>query len=156
MARVEHSRLLTHGECALVAEVFGPALDPRAVTLRRGKWFPFQPRTVVMAPDGHVWFHPKGAEWRADFAAAGLASRTLLVHELTHVWQHQQGVNLVVRRYPLMRYAYLPLTPGKPFGAYNLEQQASIVADAYFIAQGATVPGAPPLAAYRALIPFGT
>ena len=154
MARIEHSRPLTPGERMLAARVFGTALDAGRVTLRRGKWFPFQPRDVTMAPDGHVWFHPNGSEWRDDFAAAGLASRTLLVHELTHVWQHQTGINLVLRRYPLMRYAYLPLKPGKPFAAYNLEQQACIVADAYFIAQGARVPGAPPLATYQALLPF--
>lgn len=154
MARVEHSRPLTPGERALAAGVFGSTLDPDRVTLRRGKWFPFQPRAVTMAPDGHVWFHPHGSEWRDDFAAAGLASRTLLVHELTHVWQHQRGVNLVLRRYPFMRYAYLPLEPGKPFAAYNLEQQACIVADAYLVGQGARVAGAPLLAAYAALLPF--
>ncbi len=91
MPRVHHARPLTPGERAIAASVFGAALDPGPVTLRRGKWFPFQPRHVVMAPDGHVWFHPRGIEWRDDFAAAGLASRALLVHELTHVWQRQQG-----------------------------------------------------------------
>ena len=154
MARVRHSRSLTPGERAIAAAVFGDALDPAPVTLRRGKWFPFQPRRVVMAPDGHVWFHPEGLEWRDDFAAAGLASRALLVHELTHVWQHQRGVNLLLRRRPFARYAYLPLTPGKPFGAYGIEQQACIVADAYLLREGARVTDAPPLAVYRALLPF--
>ncbi len=156
MARIEHSRPLTRGERALTARVFGDALDPEPVTLRRGKWFPFQPRAVIMAPDGHVWFHPEGLEWRDDFATAGLASRALLVHELTHVWQVQRGINLILRRRPFARYRYLPLTPGKPFAAYGIEQQACIVADAYFIAEGARVPGAPGLDAYAALIPFGS
>ena len=153
-ARTEFARPLTAGERAIAAQVFGTALDPGPVTLRRGKWFVFQPRGTVMAPDGHIWFHPKGGEWRDDFAAAGLASRTLMVHELTHVWQRQCGINLILARRPFARYAYLPLIPGKPFAAYGIEQQACIVADAYFIAAGARVPGAPPLAAYAALIPF--
>lgn len=154
MKRTRTARPLTPGERALAARVFGSALDPAPVTLRRGKWFPFQPRRTVMAPDGHVWFHPHGPEWRDDFAAAGLASRTLLIHELTHVWQRQRGVNLVLARRPFARYAYLPLVPGKPFAAYGIEQQACIVADAYVIAEGARVPGAPPLAVYAALLPF--
>jgi len=155
MARIEHVRPLTPGERAIVAQVFGRALDPAPVTVRRGKWFPFQPRTVVMAPDGHVWFHPRGSEWRDDFSTAGLASRTLFVHELVHVWQRQCGLNLVLRRRPFARYRYLPLHPGKPFSAYGIEQQACIVADAYFMSQGAHLPNAPSRDVYAALIPFG-
>ncbi len=155
MARVEASRPLTLGERDIAQRVFGDALDPAPVTLRRGKWFPFQPAEVTMAPDGHVWFHPRGPEWRDDFARASLASRALLVHELTHVWQHQQGVNLILRRRPFARYRYLPLIAGKRFASYGIEQQACIVADAYLLAEGARVSGAPPLATYTALIPFG-
>ena len=148
-------RGLTEGERAIAASVFGAALALDAVTLRLRKWFPFQPRATVMAPDGHLWFHPRGHEWRDDFAAAGLASRALFVHELVHVWQRQRGINLVLRRPPLARYRYLPLKPGKAFTAYGFEQQACIVQDAYFIREGGRVAGAPGLATYAALIPFG-
>lgn len=154
MARAEHVRALSPGERALVGSVFGGAVDPDPVTVRRGRWFPFQPRGTVMAPDGHLWFHPQGVEWRDDFAAAGLASRALFVHEMVHVWQHQSGIRLPLRRMPWARYRYLPLTPGKPFAAYGIEQQACIVADAYFIDEGARVADAPPLATYAALMPF--
>jgi hypothetical protein len=154
MARIEASRSLTPGERVLAAHVFGAALDPTRVTLRRGKWFPFQPRRVVMAPDGHVWFHPKGVEWRDDFAVAGVASQALLIHELTHVWQAQSGVNLIAARRPFARYAYLPLVPGMAFAAYGIEQQACIVADAFLLGRGVHVHGAPPLKDYAALIPF--
>ena len=154
MASIEAQRGLTPGECAIARSVFGEALDLPRITLRRGKWFAFQPRRVTMAPDGHVWFHPKGHEWRDDFAAAGVASRALLVHELVHVWQHQCGINLVWRRPPFARYQYLPLVPGTAFAAYGLEQQACIVADAYSITQGAEVRDAPDPAVYAALIPF--
>lgn len=154
MARIDFSRPLTPGERDLAVNVFGSALDLAPITLRRGKWFPFQRRNVVMAPDGNIWFHPKGIEWRDDFAAAGLASRTLLVHELVHVWQHQSGIRLPLRRMPWASYRYLPLVPGKPFASYGIEQQACIVADAYFISEGARVAGAPPVGTYAALIPF--
>ncbi len=154
MARIEASRRLTSGERDLAARVFGDALDPDPVTIRRGKWFWFQPRATVMAPDGHLWFHPKGIEWRDDFAAAGLASRALFVHELVHVWQHQCGVRLPLRRMPWARYTYLPLVPDKPFAEYGIEQQACIVADAYFLDESARVAEAPARSAYAALIPF--
>lgn len=155
MARIEASRPLTPGERDLARRTFGDALDPEIVTLRRGKWFPFQPRRVVMAPDGHVWFHPKGVEWRDDFAVAGVASQALLIHELTHVWQVQSGVNLIIARRPFARYAYLPLVASKAFAAYGIEQQACIVADSFLLARGVHVAGSPPIEVYDALIPFG-
>lgn len=149
------SRPPTPGEIGLIASVFGDSLDPGSVTFRRAKWWIFQPRRVVMAPDGHVWFHPVNPAWRDDFSTAHLPLRAFVVHELVHVWQHQQGINLVLRRYPLARYRYLPLKPGKPFRAYGIEQQAEIVRHAYVLREGGHVPDAPPLEAYAEIIPFG-
>lgn len=156
MARTDIvQRPLTPGERDIAASVFGPALDLDPVTLRHAKWWPLQPKAITMAPDGHVWFHPHGTLWCEDFAAASLAARALLVHELVHVWQRQSGINLVLRRPWLARYRYLPLRPGKKFTSYGLEQQACIVEDAYFIREGGGVVGAPGLDLYAALIPFG-
>ena len=149
------SRPPSDGELALIASVFGDALDPTGLTFRRAKWWIFQPRRVVMAPDGHIWFHPGNMSWRDDFAAAALPLRAFIVHELVHVWQRQRGINLLLRRYPLARYRYLPLQPGKPFERYGIEQQAEIVRHAYVLREGGRVPGAPPLEAYAAIIPFG-
>ena len=145
----------TPGECALVESVFGDALDPAGISFRHAKWWFLQPRGVVMAPDGHIWFHPANRSWCDDFATASLPLRALVVHELVHVWQHRQGTNLLLRRYPLSRYRYLPMKPGKPFARYGVEQQAEIVRHAYLLREGARVPGAPPLDAYAAIIPFG-
>lgn len=151
------SRTLTSGEVALAATVFGTALDPAAVRLHRAKWFVFQPPRVTMAPDGHIWFHPNGTSWSSDFACELLPMRALLIHELVHCWQHQRGINLILRRPPFARYEYT-LRPGKPFGHYGIEQQACIVEDAYRLRGG----GLPvydaanyDAAAYAALIPFG-
>ena len=107
-----------------------------------------------MAPDGHLWFHPDSPDWREDFASAPLGDRAFLIHELTHAWQYQGGVNLVVKRLPLARYRYLPLIPGKPFRAYGIEQQAEIVRHAFILREGGAVAGAPGLAAYEAILPF--
>lgn len=148
------SRPLTAGETAVVARVFGAALDPAGVRLNRRKWWMWQPAWVTMAPDGHLWFHPNGDVWREDFSLERPGLRGHFVHEMVHVWQHQQGVDLRLRRPPFARYRYLPLQPGKPFHRYGLEQQAEIVRDAYLLADGVRLPGRPPVATYAALIPF--
>lgn len=147
-------RALTPGERAIAADVFGDALDREPVRLRRAKWFMFQPAWVTMAPDGDIWCHPNGGVWSDDFSLGPLWQRALFVHELTHVWQHQCGINLILKRRPFTPYAYLPLVPGRAFADYGIEQQAVIVEDAYRLSQGGHVDGAPGEATYRALIPF--
>lgn len=147
-------RPLTAGERAMARHAFGGAIELDTVTLRREKWWWLQPVWVVMAPDGHIWFHPNNLSWRDDFSVASVFLQGLVIHELTHVWQHQQGINLVLRRGPLARYDYLPLRPGRRFADYGLEQQAEIVRDAYVKRRGHSVQGTPPLAVYDALLPF--
>ncbi|WP_439533572.1 vgr related protein [Polymorphobacter sp.] len=144
-------RPLTRAETALVASVFGPALDPAPVTIRRRKWFWLQPRHITMAPDGHIWCHPEGSAWQPCFATQDLLTQAFFIHEMTHVWQHQSGINLILRRLPFARYRYT-LVPGKPLRAYGIEQQACIVADA-FLAR-AHIRRQAPLATYAALLPF--
>ena len=128
--RRDPGRPLTPGERALAAEMFGRSLDPDPVRIHRAKWFPFQPRNVAIAPDGHIWFHPEGGLWRADFADAPLRMQAFLIHELAHVWQHQQGIRLWLRRHPFCRYAYR-VAPRKPLSRYGIEQQAMIVEHAF-------------------------
>jgi hypothetical protein len=147
-------RPLTRGEAALVGRVFGTAIACDHVRVNRLKWWMWQPAWVTMAPDGHLWFHPNGAVWSEDFAAEGPHLRGHFIHEMVHVWQHQQGVNLILKRPPFARYRYLPLVDGRPFDRYGLEQQAEIVKDGYLLADGVRLQGRPPLEAYRALAPF--
>jgi hypothetical protein len=125
-----HQRRLTAAETALAASVFGAALDTSCVTVRRAKWWAWQPWWVTMAPDGHIWFHPNGFNWRADFAAETPGMQAHFIHELVHVWQVQAGGHLALRRLPLARYGYT-IVPGKPFARYGIEQQASIVEHAF-------------------------
>ncbi len=146
-------RPLTAGERAICALVFGDALDPRPVTVRHRTWAFFQPPSVTMAPDGHLWFHPRGGRFSWDFAREPPARQHLFVHEMVHVWQHQQGWFLPLRRHPFCRYSYT-LRPGRPFHRYGIEQQAEIVADAWVAFLGAPRPGRPPLAELARLIPF--
>lgn len=77
------SRGLTDGEKALVASVFGSAIDPAPVTIRRGKWFPLQPRNTVMAPCGHIHFPADHGLYCDDFADGSLLAQGLFIHEMT-------------------------------------------------------------------------
>ena len=146
-------RPLTHKERDLVASVFGRAIDCDPVRIRLKKWWPFQPRNVVMAPLGHMHFHPDGPHYREDFGEASLESQGLFIHEMVHVWQHQSGIFLPLRRHPFCRYTYA-LKPGLPFHRYGLEQQAEIVRHWFLIEQGRGLAGAPGAHAYRNLVPF--
>jgi hypothetical protein len=143
------------GEVALAAGMFGPALDPSQVTIRRQRWFPLQPRTTVMAPCGHIHFHPRSNAYRDDFSAEAVPLQALFIHEMTHVWQAQVRGRwyLPFARHPFCRYRYA-LRPGKPFEAYGIEQQAEIVAHSYRARLGGEVPSGANPADLEAILPF--
>lgn len=106
-----------------------------------------------MAPRGHLHFHPGGQSYCDDFAAAPLDRQGLFIHELAHVWQHQRGIFLPLRRHPFCRYGY-SLMPGKRLEDYGLEQQAEIIRHAFLLRKGVTLPGVADASAYRALVDF--
>ena len=131
------TRPLTSSERALAQAMFGSAIDYDSVTVRRRKWFPFQPRNTVMAPCGHIHIHPRSELWRDDFAEAHVGLQGLFLHELTHVWQTQQRGRyyLPLMRHPFCRYGYT-LQPDWPLERYGIEQQAEIVRHAFLLRNG--------------------
>lgn len=151
------TRLLTPGEVALARSMFGDAIDYNNVTIRRRKFFPFQPRKVTMAPRGHLHFHPAAAHYCDDFAAATLYRQAHFIHEMTHVWQTQTLGKwyLTLHRHPWCRYDYA-IKPGWSLAQYGIEQQAEIVRHAFLLRQGAKVTGAPTLATYDSILPGWT
>lgn len=149
------SRGLTDGEKAMVASVFGSAIDPSPVTIRRRKWFPLQPGNTVMAPCGHIHFPADHALYCDDFATGTLSARGLFIHEMTHVWQAQQRGKywLVLMRHPFCRYDYT-IRPGQPLHSYGIEQQAEIVRHVFLLRKGSALRGAPPLHQLESILPF--
>ena len=145
------ARPLTDGEIALARTMFGDAIDYARVRMVRGKWWPLQPRGIVMAPTGNIHFHPADTRWSEDFATASLSLQGLFIHELTHVWQTQTRGRffLPLMRHPFCRYAYR-LQDGWRFDRYGLEQQAEIVRHAFLARRGANVAAMIP----EGLLPF--
>ena len=130
-------RRLTAGERALCAEVFGPGLASGRVRLLA---LPVWPRPFV--PNGGLVVWP-AASALADFSQAPLWLRSVLVHELVHVWQAQQGVFLPFAKLRAgdgrAAYAY-DLADGRSFSQLNIEQQAMVVQHAYLAAGGGASP----------------
>ena len=149
------TRPLTPAETTLARSVFGSAIDYAPVRIVCKKWAFFQPRDTVMAPRGNIHFHPHGTLYRDDFAAAPLSDQGLFIHEMTHIWQHQRGIVLPLKRHPFCRYDYA-IRPGLPLNRYGIEQQAEIVRHTFLLRCGCPVSGAPPLARYETILPFGT
>lgn len=147
-------RGLTSGEAALAWSVFGDALETATVRLvavpppfRRafvaGRWF------------GREWILWPRAGLAADFADAPPGSQAVLVHELVHVWQAQQGVNLLLAKLGAgdQRESYVyPVDDACDWAGLNIEQQAMAVEHAFRLARGG---GAPATGAfYRTVLPF--
>lgn len=151
-----HERPLTGPERALVERVFGGAIDPDPVRIRQRKWWPFQPRSIVMAPCGHIHFHPASRSYRPCFASTDPGAEGLFIHEMTHVWQAQAKGRfyLPLMRHPFCRYDY-DYVPGRAFTRYGIEQQAEIVRHVHQMRRGHPVAGKPPLADLEAILPFG-
>ena len=135
--------------------MFGDAIDYRQVTIRRRKFFPFQPRKVTMAPRGHLHFHPLGEAYCDDFSQVPTTRQGLFIHEMVHVWQSQTNGSwwLVTHRMPWARYDY-SLRPGWPLERYGIEQQAEIVKHAFWLRNGVRLAGAPDVSAYDLLVRF--
>lgn len=133
--------------------VFGNAIETQRVRLRRTRWFPFQRPKTVMAPCGHIHFHPASPWYRDDFTHADLGLQGLFIHEMTHVWQAQKlgRFYLPLLRHPFCRYDYR-LKPGWPLPRYGIEQQAEIVRHAFLLRKGVRMDGVTDSAAYDALI----
>ena len=135
-------RALTPGERALAAEVFGEALDPEPVRLLAAPW-PFERAFVPGTWFGRQWIVWPRRSLPADFAAAPLGLQAVLVHELVHVWQAQQGVDLLAGKlragdHPAA-YAY-PVSDGCAWCDLNIEQQAMLVEHRFRLSRGGSVP----------------
>jgi len=135
-------RPLTPGEIALARKVFADSIDYGRVEIRYEDYLPWQGSNYGITPNGNIYL---GEDLRgiSDFSAEIVEMRGFFVHEMTHVWQYQRGVNvLLVGAFQQIKqflvadqYAY-QLVPGKTLKDFNIEQQGDIVMHYYFALVG--------------------
>jgi hypothetical protein len=135
-------RPLTAGEIALAKTVFGDSLDYAAVRLHDKRILPpgIQRKHQAVACKNNISF-PRSA-YSGDFSQeTDAAKQSVFIHELTHVWQHQNRILNTAReaiketlRHRFNYQAAYPysLDGGQDLVAFGFEQQAAIVQD-YFL-----------------------
>ncbi len=132
-------RRLTAGEQALAHEVFGSGIAPGRVQILS---MPVWNRAFVAGPGLIVW---PATRVRADFSDPDtpLHIQAVFVHELTHVWQAQNGISLLLAKIKAgdsdAAYRY-DLLDSKGFAAMNIEQQAMVVEHAFTLSRGGQAP----------------
>lgn len=129
-------RRMTPGEITMARTVFGQALHYNKVWVHCGSYLPFglQDKNTGMTPNGELYFREE--TYLADFSASHLYNQHFFIHELTHAWQHQQG--MWVRTRGLFSWAAnyrYSFGQGKVLNQYSMEQQASIVSDWFLLAK---------------------
>lgn len=136
------TRPLTPGEVALAREAFGETLHYATIRFLKAPW----PLTRAFVPGG--WFGRDWIVWPEktlpdDLSAAPLGRQATFIHELTHVWQAQNGVNLLTGK---LRAGDRPASYAYPLGlecaweGLNIEQQAMVVEHRFRLSRGMKVP----------------
>lgn len=148
-------RLLASGEAALARAVFGDSLRLDTVCLVAAPW-PFTRTFVPGRWFGREWIVWPKRSLSSDLSSGTLAVQAVLIHELVHVWQAQQGVDLIWGKLKAgdapSAYAYV-VDDRFCWDALNIEQQAMVVEHAFRLARGGRAPG--PVAFYDGVSPFG-
>ena len=148
-------RGLTIGERALAREAFDDALDLEPIRFLPSPW-PFDRAFVPGHWFGRDWIVWPIASLPDDIAVAPLKIQATFVHELTHVWQAQQGVNLLTGKIRAgdrpKSYEY-PVGVDCDWGGLNIEQQAMVVEHRFRLTRGGTVPA--DSAFYNRVCPLG-
>lgn len=144
-----HGRPLTPGERDMARDVFGDTIDYDKVKVYNGPpkvagiFQLKQNKLSAITPNGEIFLVGKNVQ-QPDMSLASEESRRLLIHEMTHVWQHQQGRNVQREAIFLFiksgfnydsAYAY-DINGKEKFVSLNLEQQAHMVED-YFALRNA-------------------
>lgn len=158
------ARPLTQGEIALARKIFGNKIDYTKVKVIHNKAYFFQQRGRIMTPDGNIYAPDKS--YSTDYFTKAtpdgrtlLSTQALFLHEMTHVWQSQQGMWVKTRGLNRTYDYNLDEVGAELFTNYGIEQQAMLVQDYYTLSNlgniyhgGQQVKNPPPLANYEKVL----
>ncbi|MDD2369606.1 MAG: calcium-binding protein, partial [Sulfuricurvum sp.] len=133
-------RNLTPGEINMLRDVFGDSINYNEVMIHP---------TGLPAPGvtlfGDVYinsgtaFNPESNQYQSDFSKANADDQALFFHEMTHVWQSQNGyptgpigfdLQGIYKTGVVNPYDYtIDSDSNKSFKDYNMEQQAKLIED---------------------------
>jgi len=128
-------RTLTEGEIELARSVFGNSIDYSKIKIFNRSYMYISWIDQNHAPNGNIYIPDKW--YQKDDFSKHTNSSELFIHEMVHVWQHQNGLNpraVAIKYYLTHNFNYMSasdyqykIEEGKTFFDYNQEQQAEIV-----------------------------
>ncbi|WP_242502735.1 type IV secretion protein Rhs [Serratia sp. 1D1416] len=128
-------RLMTQGEIAMARRVYGDSILYNRVWVHCDSYLPFglQKPNFAMTPNGEIWFRKDG--YAPDFSASSVKveSKYVFIHELGHVWQHQNRQWVRLRGSFSWAADYTYRLDKEKLTDYSLEQQASILSDYWLL-----------------------
>lgn len=127
-------RLMTSGEIRMAREIFRDTINYSKVWIHRGSYLPLglQSRGTSMSPNGEMYFREF---YSSDFSTAMRLNQHIFIHELSHVWQYQKGMEVKLRGLISWAVSYNYSLDSWPLSTFRMEQQASIIADYYILMQ---------------------
>lgn len=135
-------RALTEGEKALAIEALGANVRLETVRFFPTPW-PFNRAFVPGRWFGREWIAWPAAQLLPDYAAAPLRLQAVFVHEMVHIWQAQNGVNLLTGKLRAgdsqASYRY-PISDDCLWDGLNIEQQAMVVEHRFRLSRGERMP----------------
>lgn len=136
-------RPLTKNEITESRKVFSNKINYSEVRIINDKYLPFQGDDYAITPDNRIFYPKSTSDWTTDNS-----SLSLLIHEMTHVYQYQHGVNVLLIGGILQIFKFTTFGLYNPydfniiktFSSYNIEQQGDYAKGIYFKGYPNTIP----------------
>jgi len=90
------NRALTSNEVALVKSVFKNKIDYNKVKIYLGSYFPLDSQDIdtLVTPNGNIYVMQK--LYKDDYGASTDDFKKIFIHEMSHVWQHQKKLKVLI------------------------------------------------------------